>query len=446
MSDAHVSALEREHGYWKGISTPRRWSTLGFLFLAATLNLLDRQVVNILAEQIKIDLRLNDAELGLLTGTAFGLMYAFFTIPMSRLSDHVSRTRLIAAAMSIWSILTICCGLAANFVQLALARMGVGIGEAGSQSASASLIVDCFPPRQRGLATAIFYLGVPVGGCLGMLIGAVVATSFGWRAAFLFAGAPGLLLGLLMWLALRDPRAATGRNFAEVIMSLHLGHAIRRLAAIRAYRLSVIASIAGISIYYVVQAWLPVYFVRVHRMSMIDTALWMSIAMATGGSVGSIGSGWACDRLRPHIQQPECVILILSLLAVGPALALTTLTSNKTVAIVGLCLTYPFAFGFLTPGTLLIQKAAPEKLRGIAIGLWASVTNVISLTIVVPAVGLTSDILKPDHGVRSLALALAASSVVAILGAGVMMMAKRELNKSGDASNAHPFAPTQVKS
>ncbi len=199
---------------WRSVTPVRRWLTLLFLFLTATFNLLDRQAISILAERIKLDLRLTDAELGLLTGTAFGLMYAFLTIPMSRLSDHVGRTRLIAVAISLWSVLTACCGLAGNFVQLAIARMGVGVGEAGSQSASASLIVDCFSPRQRGLAMAIFYLGVPAGSCLGLLIGAVAASSLTWRAAFLLRACPASCWGrqsgcVCMTLDRRQP---TGRS------------------------------------------------------------------------------------------------------------------------------------------------------------------------------------------------------------------------------------------
>jgi sugar phosphate permease len=216
--------------------------------------------------------------------------------------------------------------------------------------------------------------------------------------------------------------------------SLGLEMAIRRLASIRAYRLSVLASVAGISIYYIVQAWAPVFFVRVHGLSMLETAVWMSVAMATGGSIGSVGSGWACDWLRTRVRQPECLILIISLFASCPALALTALAPNATLAIIGLCLTYPFAFGFLTPGTLLIQKAAPENLRGIAIGLWASVTNVISLTIVIPGLGLASDLLKPTWGLRSLGVALAGSSLVAVAGGVVMMMARRELERVNAAA------------
>lgn len=432
MAVATTSTTAIDAGLWKTVSSPTRLSALALLFIASMLNLVDRQIVGILAEGIKQDLRLTDTELGLLTGTAFGLVYAFLTIPMSRLADHVSRTRLVAIAVALWSALTICCGLATSFAQLVAARMGVGIGEAGSQSASTSLIVDYFPPRQRGLAMAIFFLSVPIGGVMGLALGAIVASTLGWRNAFFFAGAPGLLLAIVIWLRMRDPRGRSvgDADLSEFLRSLGIWRAIRQLMAIRSYRLVVLGSVAGVSIQNLAAAWLPVYFVRVHGMSLRETAFWMSVSLVSGGTIGSLGSGWACDRLRNRVPQSESLVLTVSLAIIFPALALTCLSMSKAVAVAGLIVTYLFAFAFLTPAVLLVQKAAPESMRAIAVGLMASVMNVISLTMVLPLIGWGSDMFTAAYGIRGLGYSIACSSAIALVGSWMFMLAGREFAKT----------------
>ncbi len=420
--------IEAQRASWFATS---KYFALLLLFFGSTLNLLDRQIIGILAELIKIDLDLSDAQLGLLTGSAFGFMYAFFTIPMSRLSDHVSRPRLVSVAICLWSLLTISCGMAANFWQLFLARMGVGIGEAGSQPASVSAIIDYFPPQQRGRAMAVFYLGVPVGGSLGLLLGAAAGTALGWREAFFFAGAPGILLSLTIWFCLRDPRRPDGasdwRKVLGETFSVGLGRAILKLLKIPAYRLLIIASIAGATIQNLSAAWLPVYFVRVQQWSMVETAGWMSAALLIAGTAGSMGSGYLCDRLRNRVQQPEILVLVLSLSLVFPALASTVLASEKPLAVAGLLATYLFAFAFLPAATLLAQKVTPEAMRGLALGLWASIMNVISLTAILPLIGLGSDIFTAKYGVRGLGHSIACAALIALAGAGVFALAGRTL-------------------
>ena len=394
--------------YWERLA-------LLLLFFGSTFNVLDRQVIGILAERIKLDMQLNDTELGLLTGSAFGLMYAFLTIPMARLADRVNRTRLIAFALASWSLLTVCCGLAANFSQLILARMGVGIGEAGSQSASATLIADYFPPSRRGLAMAIFYLGVPVGGCIGLLLGAIIGSRWGWRAAFVAAGLPGLLLALAVFLVMRDPRQPVARDPASRPLG-DLIAAIHRLLAISSYRTLVVACISGATAQNIASAWFPVYFVRVHHLSMIDTAFWMVVGIALGGTLGSIGSGMICDRLRHRSRRPEVAILIAAAVTLCPLLIITCLARSTPVAIGAMILSYVCAFVFLTPSTLLIQQTTPPDCRSLGVGIWGSVINVVSLILVLPLVGWGSDRLTAVFGLRGLGLSLACTAIVPLLG------------------------------
>ena len=187
-------------------TSPR--AVLWVLLFAYILNFLDRQIVNILAEPIKRDLNLSDTQIGLMTGLAFALLYTFLGIPIVRYADNPksSRVGLISVSLALWSGMTALCGLAQNFFQLLLARVGVGVGEAGCTPAAHSLIADTVAPEKRSSAMAFYGLGIPVGGLIGMVMGGLVADAYGWRTAFLLAGVPVILFALLLPFLMREPR------------------------------------------------------------------------------------------------------------------------------------------------------------------------------------------------------------------------------------------------
>lgn len=181
---------------------------LWILLIVYIFNFLDRQIVNILAEPIKQDLNLSDTQLGLMTGLAFALFYTVLGIPIARYADRptTNRVGLISVALLVWSGMTAICGVAQNFVQLLLARIGVGVGEAGCTPAAHSLIADMTTPETRPAAISFYSLGIPIGGLLGLVLGGQLADAFGWRLAFVVVGLPGVMLAGLVWLLLRDPR------------------------------------------------------------------------------------------------------------------------------------------------------------------------------------------------------------------------------------------------
>ncbi|MGL4543373.1 MAG: MFS transporter, partial [Polymorphobacter sp.] len=183
---------------------------LWILLIVYVFNFIDRQIVNILAESIKNDLGLSDTQLGLMTGLAFALLYTILGVPIARYADkpHTNRVGLITLSLVLWSAMTALCGLAQNFGQLLAARVGVGIGEAGCTPAAHSLISDAVPREKRASAIAFYGLGIPLGALLGMVIGGFLDDAFGWRMAFLAVGLPGIALGALVWLVLRDPRSS----------------------------------------------------------------------------------------------------------------------------------------------------------------------------------------------------------------------------------------------
>src|SRR5918997_4463858 len=178
---------------------------LAILLLAYIFNFIDRQIIGVLAIPIKADLGLSDTQMGLMGGIAFALFYSGLAIPIAWLADRRSRVNIIAVSVAFWSLFTAVCGLAQNFWQLFLARMGVGVGEAGGVAPSYALISDYFPPNRRARALAIFSLGIPIGSALGLFFGGWLATSLDWRTAFFIIGLAGLPVAVMMWLFVPDP-------------------------------------------------------------------------------------------------------------------------------------------------------------------------------------------------------------------------------------------------
>ena len=189
---------------------------MGLLLAIYIVNFLDRQVVNILAEPIKNDLGLADWQLGFMSGLAFAVFYTVLGIPIARLAERRHRPIIIGASVAAWSGFTALCGAAQNFTQLVACRIGVGVGEAGCTPPAHSLIVDYVPKEKRASALAFYSMGTPLGGLVGMIMGGLVADAYGWRAAFLMAGVPGILFALLVLTTLEEPRRLLGRHAAHV--------------------------------------------------------------------------------------------------------------------------------------------------------------------------------------------------------------------------------------
>ncbi len=202
----HAPAVPEEEGGWY------RWYVLGLLVVIYTINFIDRQIITILAPYLKEDLGLTDAQIGLLYGTAFAMFYALFGIPLARLADGWSRVKTLSLGLTFWSVMTTLSGFAVNFAQLGLARLGVGIGEASGSPAAISLLGDYFPKRIRGTVLAIYTTGIYAGMGLSLIIGGYVLDLWpgwfglaGWQAAFIIVGLPGIALGLIVLVTVREP-------------------------------------------------------------------------------------------------------------------------------------------------------------------------------------------------------------------------------------------------
>ena len=395
------------------IARQRNWA-LALLFLGGAINLFDRQIINILAQDIKRDLMVSDAQLGLLTGTAFGIFYSLFGIPLGRLADRVDRIKLISAALVTWSGFTAVCGLAANFTQLFLARMGVGVGEAGSQPASIALIPDMFPDRHRVTAISLLLVGGPVGSFLGLLAGGYVGATWGWRVAFFVAGVPGILLATVMLTTLRDVRQAKpGRDRTALPVMQTLREMVRRPR----FRWLAIGLMCSSFLVYATGAWLPPFFIRSQDMSLTRIAGFAAVAVGAGGAIGTLCSGFLCDLLRPRIDHVESKAMMASFALAVPALVVTVLAPTATMAFVAWFSFNVMAFAWQGPTMSMLQKAVNETDRSMAIALASALAVIVSLGLGLPLVGLLSDGLTPLRGPRAIGEALLISIVcVAALG------------------------------
>jgi len=290
---------------------------LAVLLVVYIFNFLDRQIVNILAEPIRRDLGLSDTQIGLMTGIAFAAFYTCLGIPIARYADRptTSRVGLIAGALIIWSGMTALCGRAQSFVQLLLARIGVGVGEAGCTPAAHSLIADLAPPEKRASAMAFYALGIPVGTLLGMLIGGLLADAYGWRTAFLVVGLPGIVLAGAVVLLLRDPRRAgealRAASAAPPRQALSNREALAEILTSRAYVLLLAAGSSAAFLSYGKATWTTIFFQRTHGLTAGETGFWFGLWGGLAAIAGTLAGGWLADRFgkinRRHVMTAPAV-------------------------------------------------------------------------------------------------------------------------------------------
>lgn len=273
------------------------WGALAILLLVYVVNFMDRWIITILLQPIKEELKLADWELGLLNGLAFSLLSGIAAIKLARMAEVRNRVRILTACIVFWSALTVLCGLVSSFWQLILARMGVGIGEAGGMPASHSLLTDYFPPERRTLAFAIYGLGLPVGGMLGMMLGGVLVDLWGWRSAFIVVGAPGLLVALVVWCFLKEPP----RGRYDPPAAKEEAPALREVAANLWRRKTTRHILIGLTLAVMLgntgTSFLAPYIIRRFALSYSQVALLVGATNFLTAAIGMVLGGMLTDRL-----------------------------------------------------------------------------------------------------------------------------------------------------
>jgi MFS family permease len=281
---------------WNLYSPGQRWGFLAILFLVTTSNYFDYYVVSVVLDPVKQEFHLSDTQLGLLSGFGFAALYAFAALPVARWSDRGNRRTIITLTLAGWSVMTMVCGLAQSFWQLVGARLGVAVTEPGAAPPAHSLIVDYFPPERRAMAVAILTQGGSAAGyCVGVGFGGYIAATQGWRMAFLLAGAPGLLLALLVRWVLAEPRCRLG--FPAIDAAESSTQSIRRLRKKRSY-VYMLAGLTGYALFaYGTSVFLPSFMIRVLHATLEQVSVTWGFAVAVAMIVGACVGGWLADRL-----------------------------------------------------------------------------------------------------------------------------------------------------
>ena len=395
-----------------------RYLVVWLLAVVYTLNFLDRQIVSILAEPIRKDLNLTDTQLGMLGGIAFALFYTTFGIPIGWLADRVRRVWIISGACALWSLFTALCGTATNFVQLALFRMGVGIGEAGGSPPSYSLISDYFKPEERGTALAIYSLGVPAGSMFGSALGGWIAAEHGWRTAFFVMGIPGIVMALLLLLIVKEPKRGGLDAFAEGKDSHDKPPPIfTAIAGFFSNRTLVCTAIAaGLSAFvgYAALTWNPPFLIRVKGMTLTQVAAYYSLVLGITGMIGTFAAGWLVDKLSVRDRRwfawvPAIAFAITIPFWIGLLYAPTWQIALACIAVPALLNTC-----YLAPALAVVQNAVAPNRRVISGAVLLFVLNIIGLGAGPVYVGRISDMAKPEYGENSLTIGFAA--VIPVIG------------------------------
>jgi predicted MFS family arabinose efflux permease len=369
------------------------------LLVVYVFNFLDRQIVNILAEPIRRDLGMSDTEVGLMTGLAFAVFYTLLGLPIARYADKpgTDRGRLIAIALATWSVMTAVCGLAQNFVQLLLARIGVGVGEAGCTPAAHSLIADRVPPERRPGAMAFYALGIPIGSLLGMLIGGQLADTLGWRKAFMVVGLPGVLLALVVTLLVKDRGRVVRADHAQA-QGEGLFAAAAELLRSPAYLTLLAAASASSFLSYGKGTWTTIFFQRSHGLTPGEVGFWFGIGGGIAGIFGTWLGGWLADRYgrinRRHVVTAPAIGMALAVpLAISAYFA-----TDWRIGLLLLLLPTVLNSLYYGPVYSSAQGLVPLRHRATASALLLFGQNLIGLGLGPLFFGMLSDWLKPQYG------------------------------------------------
>jgi len=383
-----------------------------FLSIVYTLNFLDRQIIATLAPEIQKDLHLTNTQMGNLGGLYFALFYTFLGIPLAWLADRTHRVRIIAFACTAWSAFSMACGLAQTYPMLVAARMGVGVGEAGGSPPSYALLADYFPAQRRSTALAIYSLGVPFGTGLGAAIGVLVVSAYGWRAAFLTVGAPGIVMALLTLILVREPKRGrydvTADGETSHPPSPPLLQSIGGFLANRTLMLTALSSGLSAFVGYGVVLWAPTLLRKSLHMPPGDYALYYSLASAITGAVGTFGSGWLTDRLAVvnkawYAWLPALAYVISIPFFIGFVIA-------GTWQLAMIFVVFPFLFNnmYLAPALAVVQNAVAPAKRAMSGAILLFVLNIIGLGGGPTFVGYVSDHVKTMYGFSPLQIGMLA--------------------------------------
>lgn len=389
------------------------------LLLVYIFNFVDRQILAILAAPIQAELQLTDGEMGLLGGVAFALLYSTLAVPLAFLADRTSRSWVITVSLVLWSGFTALCGFAQGFWHIFLARLGVGIGEAGGVAPSYALIGDYFPSSRRAFALSIYSLGIPIGSATGVLAGGYIASAVDWRIAFFAVGFAGVLIAPLFKLVVRDrPKLATPE---AAIKASPFSDTVHILARKPAFWFLAFGAASSSMLGYGIAFWLPSLLQRSFGLSLIETSIFYGSVLLLGGVAGVLAGGWMGDRLGSRDRAYFGYLPALAFVIGVPFFAAGIMTDSVPLAFALFLLPQALAYVWLGPVLSAVQHLVEPPFRATASALFLLINNLIGLGGGIYALGALSDWLVPIYGESALRYSMLYS--LALYGLAALLMA-----------------------
>jgi MFS family permease len=388
----------------------------------------DRHILSIALQSIKADLKLSDTQLGFLTGIAFALFYATLGIPIARLADKGNRVTISSVAIALWGATVMSCGLVTNFIQLALARVGASVGEAGCMPPSYSLLGDYFSGPGNTRAMSAYIMGGVMSALLAFSVGGWLVDVYGWRTTFFFTGIPGLVLAVILKLTVTEPRgrpaylnAVTERPSAkDVLVTMWRQKSNRYL-------------VVAVSLFYMIgwgfPVWMPALLARNYHMGSSEIGIWVGMVIGVVGAAGITTGGYVFDRFLLNKEHIQAYVMAVVHLATIPLAALFALASNKYVSLAAMT-AFVFIFNSTQGGVFaLLQRLVKPNMRATALSLVMLLANLVGLGFGPQLIGILSDAWAGSYGARSLGMAMAAALLVLLPAAYFFVALARTVRK-----------------
>lgn len=391
-----------------GTKARHRNYVLAILTFVYVVNYMDRQILNILLPQIKAEFTLSDTQLGMLAGPVFAVVYSVLGLPMAMIADRVSRRKLIAATLGIFSITTFASAFVTSFAQLLVVRFGTGAGEAGTSPAVSSLISDLFPPEKRATALGIYASGLNIGLLIAFFGGGWVSEHHGWRTAFMIAGVPGLILAALFVLTVQEPQRGAIDSVVATTEAPGMWVTTRYLFGMRSFRFIVAGASLSSFTGYAGLAFNPSYLSRTHGMSAMEIGVTLALLSGVLGFIGTMAAGIVADRLGtgPLGRRAGMLVSMLGVLLALPAFPVFYLADSRWLAIAAAAIPAALSTTYMGPSFAAVQGLAPLRMRAKAQALLLFTVNMVGLGLGPQWVGIVSDLLRPELGDDSLRYAM----------------------------------------
>lgn len=406
---------------------------LAILVIAYTFNFIDRQIVGILAVPIKRELALSDTQLGLLGGLAFALFYTFLGIPIARLADRKSRVGVMTVALALWSLMTAACGFAHSFGQLFMARLGVGVGEAGGVAPAYSVICDYFPSHQRARALSVYSFGIPIGSAAGIVLGGFITHWMSWRMAFITVGVAGLAIAPVLKATVREPAResrsarpgeappAAAASFGTVLLTVASKPSFWGLALGGGS-----CSMMGYGLFF----WMPSFLVRSFGLDLLQASMAYAGMVLVAGLTGIWLGGAIADQQGLRHKAAYALVPAIAFLCTVPFYIAGLLTTKLWVCLGVLFVPTALGLAWLGPVLTAVQHLVPSHMRATASALFLFINNLLGIGLGTTLIGALSDLLHARVGTDSLRYAILAGTGFYLIASALFFFASRRI--SGD--------------